>query len=227
MKNLIIVAMVLSMTLMSGCGSREEEMILFNDSITAEDINANSTETTYEMKSANDNDNESKALEDDPKLSFVVFVCGAVNRPGVYEVNQDARVFDVIEKAEGYRGDAAFSYLNLAESISDGQKIYVPTLYEVESGNLSASGAMNSINNGNSGSGSSSGNAEAVGGLVNINKATEDELRTLPGVGESKAKAIIAYREENGGFRKIEDIMEISGIKTNLFNKVKDRICVD
>lgn len=221
--------MILSLIMLSGCGRNSEEMILLNDAVVAdsgEEIIKTSFDNTIE--SANDKDSESKALEENPKLSFVVFVCGAVNKPGVYEVNEGARIFDVIEKAEGYRSDAAFTYLNLAEGVSDGQKIYVPTLYEVESGNLSASGgAVTGINNGIGGGGSSSSSSSDGNSLVNINKATEDELRTLPGVGESKAKAIISYREENGGFKKIEDIMEISGIKTNLFNKVKDRICVD
>lgn len=224
MKNLIIMAMIAATVALSGCGRNNEEMILLNDNATESNDSNISFDKTAE--SSINKDNESEALEENPGLSFVVFVCGAVNRPGVYEVSKGARIFDVIEKAEGYREDAASTYLNLAESVSDGQKIYVPTLYEIESGNLSASsGAIASINNGILAAG---GTTSSVGsGLVNINKATEDELKTLPGVGESKAKAIIAYREENGGFKRKEDIMEISGIKTNLFNKVKDKICVD
>ena len=75
--------------------------------------------------------------------------------------------------------------------------------------------------------GNGGGNSSGSGALVNINQASKEELMTLPGIGESKADKIIAYREENGRFSTPEGIMEISGIKDGLYNKIKDKICAN
>ena len=99
------------------------------------------------------------------------------------------------------------SDLNQAEKLSDGQKIYVPTISESEESD-NASGI-------------------SADGKVNINRATAEELMTLPGIGESKANDIISYRETNGSFAKIEDIMNIPGIKDGVFNKISGSITVD
>ena len=110
--------------------------------------------------------------------------------------------------------------------------IYVPSEEEVESGSIErgvASGADGSgvggVTGGNGGG--NGGNSSGSGALVNINQASKEELMTLPGIGESKADKIIAYREENGRFSTPEGIMEISGIKDGLYNKIKDKICAN
>ena len=164
-----------------------------------------------------------------------VHVCGAVNTPGVYELDPGTRIFGAIEAAGGFTEDAATDYVNLAELVSDGMKITIPTMEEAErseAGNEpgftaveypsetgTASGA------GTSGSGTS-GTSQIPGGLININTATEDELMTLTGIGEGKARAIITYREEHGAFSQIEDIKNVSGIGDATFNKFKDSIIV-
>ncbi len=134
--------------------------------------------------------------------TIFVYVCGAVNKEGVYELPNGSRVYEVIEMAEGFREDAATTEINQAEVLADAMKIYIPTIEELLERKSTSKGK------------------------VNINQASEEELMTLPGVGKSKAESIIRYREENGRFQKIEDIMEISGIKEGLFEQIKDLIQV-
>ncbi len=169
-------------------------------------------------------------------IEIAVHVCGCVNNPGVYTLCTGARINDAVAAAGGFTPEADVNYLNLAGFLQDGVKVYVPSVDETKDlerdGSISfdaaGGGAVSSgmagadvISSGIAGTG-----ADVDDGLVNINTATRDELMTLPGVGESKADAIIKYREENGGFETISQIMNISGIKDGLFNKIKDKIKV-
>lgn len=129
-----------------------------------------------------------------------VYVCGAVNQEGVYELPSGSRVYEAIERAGGFCEDADKSNVNQAEVLEDEERIYVPVIGEV---------VQEGVNQ---------------DGKININKASKEELMTLPGVGASRAESIIQYREEHGAFRQIEDIMQVSGIKEGLFEKIKDRI---
>lgn len=149
-----------------------------------------------------------------PEISrYMVHVCGAVNHPGVYELNEGSRIYEAIAMAGGFSEDADEEYLNQAGVIQDGMKIYVPTHQEVEN-----NGTGVKLLNGSW--------EEHTEGLVNINTATQELLCTLPGIGENKAKKIIAYREEHGVYGKIEDIMNVAGIKEGLFQKIRDSITV-
>lgn len=139
--------------------------------------------------------------------SVVVYVTGAVLHPGVYEVGGNMRVSDAIEAAGGFKNNAAADYLNLAAQLSDGEKITVPTKKEAK--------ALNKEDDSDESH------------LVNINTAAKEELMTLPGIGESKADAIIAYRQENGGYRNIEELMQISGIKEGVYSKISEYITVN
>ncbi|MDE5907798.1 MAG: helix-hairpin-helix domain-containing protein [Lachnospiraceae bacterium] len=151
-----------------------------------------------------------------PKVQYcVVHICGAVKEPGVYTLEDRSRIYQAVEKAGGFREDADQDYLNQADQVSDGMKIYIPTKTEVEE-----TGRMNYWEN------SGTGDAGEKDFPVNINTAGEELLCTLPGVGSSKAKSIIAYREKNGLFEKKEDIMNVEGIKNGLFEKIKDSITV-
>ncbi|MEG0215936.1 MAG: helix-hairpin-helix domain-containing protein, partial [Hungatella sp.] len=139
---------------------------------------------------------------------YYVHICGEVVSPGVYEIEAGSRVFQVVERAGGFTGEAANGYLNLAEMIRDGMKIAVPSVTELEK---------------NAVYGESAGDEAKK---VNLNTATKEELMTLKGVGEAKAEDILRYREDHGGFQSIEEIMEISGIKDAAFQKIKDDIIV-
>jgi len=179
-----------------------------------------------------DNKNEEKKYTN--QETIFVYVCGAVYAPDVYELKKDAHVIDAIKSAGGAMDYAAVDYLNLASKISDGQKIYVPTIEEIENGSFTAKETV--VNNNNAGSGmndvNDSQNNDSNGnnsgsGKININTAEISELTSIPGIGEAKAKKNIAYRNDNGGFGTIEDIMLIPGIKEGMFNKIKEYICVN
>ena len=162
--------------------------------------------------------------------TLFVHICGEVMRPGVYELPEGSRVYEAVEEAGGFTQDAAADYVNLAYILEDGWKIEIPSWENLETdgegkGNGISSGI--SADAGWTGNGTGDFGGDASGdGLVDINTATKQELITLPGVGESRAESIISYREKNGGFSKIEDIMKVEGIKDGMFAKMKDKICV-
>ena len=135
-----------------------------------------------------------------------IHVCGEVNCPGVYELTMGSRIFEAINMAGGITKKAAADSINQAEILTDGQQIYVPSKEEAEK--------------------QGNGSGAASDGKVNINRASKEELMTLSGIGEAKADAIIRYRQENGNFDSIEDIMEIEGIKEGVFRKIQDQITV-
>lgn len=181
--------------------------------------------------------------------TIYVDVCGAVAEPGVYELSSDSRVFQAIEKAGGYLPEAAVSYLNRARSLSDGQQIYVPTREEVDSrtipptqdgttqtgtiagNNVNGTGSTDSTKIGKASGDKQQPTSDSAGGSadsrINLNTADVSQLTTLTGVGESKALAIIAYREENGPFTSVEDIMNVPGIKEGTYEKIKDKIAIE
>lgn len=139
-----------------------------------------------------------------PKI--IVFVCGEVNKPGVYELNADCRLFEAVEAAGGMTENADKNYQNLARIVQDGEQIIIP---DKES---SVSGDKASMNKQSK--------------LININNADVKELTSISGIGESRATAIIMYREQHGKFKRIEDIKNVDGIKDSLFQKIKDQITV-
>lgn len=156
---------------------------------------------------------QSIELEDADYSPFIyVHVCGSVKNPDVYKVKKNSRIADVIQLAGGLKEEAADSSINQASIVIDGQQIYVPSKEEFSI--LKDSGQQEI------------GTEEKVqkNRKLNINKASINELMTLPGIGKSKAESILAFREDNGRFTSIEDIMLISGIKENVFNKIKDLI---
>lgn len=153
--------------------------------------------------------------------SIFVYVCGAVLSPGVYELPDSARVVAAIEAAGGFGENAAVDYLNLARILTDGEKLMVPTVEEAEA--LKGTEASDKVSGGVTSQAGSEVGAELS---ININTATKEELMELPGIGESRALSIIAYREENGAFGSIEEIMLVSGIKEGAFAKIKAYIRV-
>lgn len=141
---------------------------------------------------------------------ITVHVCGEVVFPGVYQLEEGARVVRAIDAAGGVCAGAMQDYLNLASVLNDGDKVYVPSKQEIEAGILPDN---------------TDGTGEAMLS-ININTATKSELMQLPGIGESKAESILAYRQEHGSFTTIEDIMQISGIKEAVYSQIKDYIKV-
>lgn len=156
---------------------------------------------------------ETPAAEMTEPAACYVHVCGEVAEPGVYVLPAGSRVFEAIKAAGGLTENASERSLNLAAPVSDGMQIVVPNPEEAQT--VPAAVGI-----------SAEPGAQDDGGLVNLNTATKEELMTLPGIGESRAEDIIRYREESGGFRTIEDIMKVSGIKNASFEKMKGLITV-
>lgn len=178
-----------------------------------------------EQSAESGNDMETAALSE-PEVCYV-YVCGEVFSPGVYIVSEGARIYEAVDLAGGFTQQAAESWLNLAEPVTDGMKLEIPSRAQVKDpswlaqhpyGSTDGSGTVN-------GAGTRSA-ASPEAALVNINTASLEELMTLKGIGSSRAEDIIRYREEAGGFTKIEDIMKVPGIKNTAFQKIKENITV-
>lgn len=152
-----------------------------------------------------------------------VDVSGAVANPGVYELAEHARVFEAIEAAGGFLEEADTQWLNQALVLKDGEKIQVYTREETEelkSQGISAQNAevqQESLFSG----------GEKSSGKVNLNTATAEGLQEIPGIGEARAKAILEYRQQIGGFQNIEEIQQVPGIKGKIYEKIVDYICVE
>lgn len=169
-----------------------------------------------------------------------VNIKGAVANPGVYSFSNGERVIDAIEKSGGLLETADTSVINLSKNLFDEMVIVIYTYDEVQAmkGNnilvqyvehecdcpklendaclVDNDGNNNNLNNDNSGTNQK----------ISLNKATMEQLQTLSGIGEAKAKAIIKYREEHGNFTKIEDIMNVTGIGEKVFEQIKDNITI-
>lgn len=149
-----------------------------------------------------------------PKQGNVyVHITGAVKKPGVYIFDEPPRVVEVVEEAGGFTKDAVKSGVNQAEIVEDGVQIVIASKRDAKK-------------TATSGKTSGTGEPSAEDSQIDLNTATKEELMTLTGIGESKAMSIVAYRETNGKFKKIEDIMNITGIKDGVFEKIKSRIKV-
>lgn len=144
-----------------------------------------------------------------------VHVGGAVHRPGLYEVAEGSRVFDAVEAAGGATDRADLDSLNLASKVKDGDKILVP--HRVEPGADPPPGGAPAP---------AGGSAVSAGGLINLNSATLEQLDSLPGVGPSTAQKIIDYRTQHGGFRSVDELMEVPGIGPAKFAELKDKVTV-
>ena len=180
-----------------------------------------------------DIDNGSEAVSDKEMQQAMIYVdvCGAVANPGVFQLVAGSRVFQAIEAAGGYLPEAALTCVNRAGVLTDGQQLYILTQEEMERQGLDPAemaGASDGQMNGSAGTGQNTGmNAQVQqDNRININTADEAQLTTLTGIGATRAQAIIAYREENGPFAAIEDIMNVQGIKEGTFAKIKDEIVV-
>ena len=183
---------------------------------------------------------ETDGSKTDRSVTINVYICGAVRHEGVYRVPADGIVNDALTQAGGYSSDAYHGYINLAAPVTEGMRIYFPTVDEVEeaiysdtnqNSSSSTGGQGSDLNSdsmaGSSSSGSTGSNStENKNGMININTAGRDELMKLPGIGESKAEDIIRYREEHGEFKSIDDIKNINGIKEGIFEKIRDLITI-
>jgi competence protein ComEA len=218
----IIIFLILVAFIFSFGFSKKEEVVK------AEMINDNSN---IEKK---ENIKENKSIESNNIIK--VDIKGAVKKPGVYEISSEKRVIDVISLAGGLNSNANTNYINLSSKVSDEMVIWIYTKNEIDKLKLEQSSTKYMIESCNcpvvdnttclNSNNNTSNKNDTSKSIVNINSATEEELLSITGIGESKAKNIIDYRNKNGKFNTKEDIMNVSGIGEALYNKIKDYITV-
>jgi competence protein ComEA len=153
-----------------------------------------------------DTDKKAETLE---VSSIHVHVCGAVKKPGVYELSVDARICDAISAAGGLKKKAADSDINQAQLLSDGEQVCIPYKTAKKQDTITETSSDTTKQS-----------------KINLNTATSEELQTLPGIGVSKADSILQYRQENGKFSSIEEIKNITGIKDGVYSKIEAYITV-
>ena len=144
--------------------------------------------------------------------TITVHIKGEVNNPNVYKLSSDSRIEDAIEIAGGTTSKAMVEYVNLAEKLTDGQEIIIPSREQI------AKNPKFTVTNKTS--------TSSKGSIVNINTANIQELCNLPGIGEATAKKIIDYRNTKGRFNTKEDIMKVNGIGPSKFQSMKDLISI-
>lgn len=216
-----IIFMLSGRTTQSNDNSMDLEVVEGDEANYSTDITSQMMKSEIVHQNENSQQEEEIKNENNPENPEMIFVhvCGAVKKEGVYQVINSARVVDAIKAAGGLTKAAASYGINQAELLKDGMQIYIPTKKEVKVNKVIPSG-LPSV------TGASDISKNANTEIVNINTATKEELMKLNGVGEAKAALIINFRETNGGFKNINDLMKIKGIKQKFFDKIKDSICV-
>lgn len=250
-----------------GCTKKEEILLLNGEhaagtsdgqSVIREDAGGHTapeTETgrTAAQESRQVQDGESQGTETEsvlvdavnPQAGVIyVHVCGAVENPGVYELEAGSRVYEAVQQAGGFVDSAEQNYVNQAQVLEDGVKLVIPTREEAAAAQDDASEESDALQDrAQDGSGIAGGAEREIGivggarsdgqggdaasdGRININTASEAQLCEIPGIGATRAAAIAAYRESHGAFGKPEDIMNVNGIKEGMYEKIKDIICV-
>lgn len=215
MKNIIITGFMLLCLCGCLCGCRSSSAIVWEE--TAGDISGQSESAASEMEetgSADETEMKQKSSPS-PETYIMVDICGAVERPGVYRLKEGARVCDAVECAGGLLSQADRNTLNLAAVLRDADKVIVYTCEEAETikNQIPVQDAL-------------PGSVSDEAGKININTAGMDELCTLSGIGEARARDIIAYRTSNGAFGSIEELMNVNGIKEATFSRIKEYISV-
>lgn len=215
---------------------KKDESFVQKESLTSDEYDVDSEaflgeQAVEEDTSFDENDFVTTGYYPDNEI-YAVHVCGAVVNPGVYYLDADSLKQDALNAAGGFVDDACKEYINLAEHIKNGEQIYFPYADDVESLDILNNNEIDTDSHKLSDGDESvliSENRKAYNyeGRLNINFASKEELMNLPGIGGAKAEAIISYRNDNGGFKTIEDIKNISGIKEGVYNKIKDYITVD
>ena len=167
-----------------------------------EELEVNSTETTEIRAQSTENTQLPQTIK--------VHIAGSVLNEGIVELEEGARIADAIEAAGGITPDANMQNVNLAYKIQDGQKIYIPNANDEPETEIVQSEEVQLTET----------------GLVNLNTATQTELELLSGIGPSTATKIIEYREQNGKFTSIEELKEVPGIGDSKFTAIESDITV-
>ncbi|NLL78897.1 MAG: hypothetical protein GX234_03725 [Clostridiales bacterium] len=220
-KSAALAAGIAAVLFQMGCARQAEGLVLENGAVLEEERIVSAAEETASGDQERTEEADVKAgIEKtyESERYIYVHICGEVENPGVYRMYEGSRIYQAIECAGGMKPEAAEDAVNQALIVQDGMMVRIPSREEVkQSGVPEQFGVLKDAGTA----------AVASDGRININTATESELCTLSGIGESRAKSIIQYRTEHGSFGKIEDIMKVDGIKSGAFAKIRDEIVVE
>ena len=209
-----IILMLLPVLVFGGCGSQGSVLKRTQQESSLLETQEKEPETEDGAETEN---RQEENLEHTEEWIYVD-VCGAVENPGVYRSEAGSRVFQVLEQAGGCTQDASLETVNQADLLSDGQKIRIYTREEAEQMGEDLREES---------SGMETDSKTSSDGRVDINQAGKEELMTLTGIGETRAQAILAYRESHGKFSSVEELMQVEGIKEKTYEKLKDQIRIN
>lgn len=227
------------LALLAGCTKKEDLLFLSEEGVSeageteqTENLQPGEETSFAEVISDTSEPVSAEAQLVEKQSLICVHVCGAVLRPGVYEMKAGSRVYEAVQAAGGFAEGADQNYVNQAQRLGDGAKLVIPTTEEAAAddgtGDPKDTSAQIGIITETALTESGSGDQAAEsGGRININTASEAQLCDIPGIGATRAAAIAAYRESHGGFQKPEDIMKVNGIKEGMYEKIKDSISVN
>ncbi|MBQ8233805.1 MAG: helix-hairpin-helix domain-containing protein [Lachnospiraceae bacterium] len=202
----LVLISTVSVGMLYGCGTERDTVISLDRVLETIDGTGKAENAEAGILAGEATEMAEANAEDSETIMIYVHVCGAVVHPGVVKVPEGSRAQAAVEAAGGFSEDADRDYVNLASRVSDGEQLYIPTAAEISERKASPEAEKS--------------------GLVNLNTADISRLCSLPGIGESRAGDIIAYRQEHGVFSDIEEIMQVPGIKESTFEKLKDLITV-
>lgn len=212
-------------------------MIIYFVSSNVLNINGKSKEEGNNSLSSSEFSKKEETIDEISNEKIYIHITGEVKNPGVLKINDGTRLADVIEKAGGIKENGDIKYLNLAKKVQDGEKIYIPNKKEITEfekgqmeekiGDTARYIEENSISKEkNAKNENKTKEKEKNKNIININKASKEELIKIPGIGDITAQKIIEKRKKNGDFKNIEEIKSVEGIGEAKFEKIKNNICI-
>ncbi|MBQ0000941.1 MAG: helix-hairpin-helix domain-containing protein [Clostridiales bacterium] len=208
--NFFFILSLVGTVMVTGCG-RKEDIIILTDCAPEPALVV--TEAPLPSPTV--------VMEAEIPRTIFIDVCGAVRSPGVYQIPEGSRVFQAVEAAGGFSEEAAPDLINLARVLADEQQVRIPTEEERESAESNTAGSPEDAYP------YPEEPEQRSDGKINLNTAGLEQLITLNGIGETRARAILDYRETHGPFASAEEIMHVQGIKEGTFVKIKDQIVVE
>ncbi len=192
------ILMIVILFLITGCRhAASDDILIMKNGLQTKEESVAAVSAGEETQDVVETKNENEQI--------CIYICGEVNKPGVYLFEREARVYEAVDLAGGMSEAADPDSINLADHMEDGEKIYIPSVEEVQALEKQA----------------------ADDGLLNLNTASKADFETLPGIGPGKAAAILVYREQNGSFSDISDILKVPGIGQGIYSRIEGMIKVD